>query len=230
MDAGLAARHATLKRGSEWNSSMPGANNTGLLRLHNTFETRTLRGLGEQTGCLRLLNEAAYIFDCGLAALRDRDGDVFHAPSAISIAASRPFGIAMAMCSTPHRPSRTRAPGIWSDISNKVGLLVANRSSSRRSNISMARCEFWAGTTVAFGSIFGIVPCDVLPSVTPTRRPGLLTSEIVAIGETAGTRYPSSSEMSVWLNATSTARAGVALLTVKSTSPAFIPPSTSAIR
>src|ERR1035437_10647723 len=83
MDAGLAARHATLKRGSEWNSSMPGANNTGLLRLHNTFETRTLRGLGEQPGCWRLPNKAAYIFHCGLAALRDRDGDVFHAPSAI---------------------------------------------------------------------------------------------------------------------------------------------------
>jgi hypothetical protein len=58
----------------------------------------------------------------------------------------------------------------------------------------------------------------------------LPTSEIAAIGETAGTRYPSSSEISVWLKATWAARAGVALLIVKSMSPAFMASMTSAMR
>jgi hypothetical protein len=62
------------------------------------------------------------------------------------------------------------------------------------------------------------------------RRPGVLTSDIAAVAKAAGTRYPSSSDISVWLNATSTARAGVALLSVKSTSPAFMASITSAIR
>ena len=46
----------------------------------------------------------------------------------------------------------------------------------------MARLAFSAGTTVASGSSFGMVPCEVLPLVTPIRRPGLPTSEIAAIG------------------------------------------------
>jgi len=56
--------------------------------------------------------------------------------------------------------------------------------------------------TVALGSNFGIVPCEVLPWVTPTRMPGFSTSAMAAIGEAAGTKYPSSIVSSVWLNAT----------------------------
>jgi hypothetical protein len=47
----------------------------------------------------------------------------------------------------------------------------------------MARFKFCAGTTVAFGRIFGRVLCDVLPWVTPTRVPGFSTSEIAVIGD-----------------------------------------------
>src|SRR5450631_799841 len=45
-----------------------------------------------------------------------------------AIASSRPLGIAIARCSTPHRPSRTREPGRLSDISNRIALFVANAS------------------------------------------------------------------------------------------------------
>ena len=55
-------------------------------------------------------------------------------------------------------------------------------------------------------------------------------SAIVVIGELAATRYPSSIVSRFWLKVTVAARAGVELLTVKSTSPAFMPSSTSEMR
>src|SRR5260370_40305235 len=63
--------------------------NTGLRRLHNTSEARALHGLGEQPARLRLVDEAAYIFRCGFAALGGRDGDVLHAPSAVQYSRAR---------------------------------------------------------------------------------------------------------------------------------------------
>ncbi|MGY4442483.1 hypothetical protein ACVW04_005302 [Bradyrhizobium sp. LM2.3] len=75
---------------------------------------------------------------------------------------------------------------------------------------------------VAFLNFAGSVRSEVEPLVTPIFTPGLSISSTLPIGEFAGTKKPSSIASTGWLKLTSLARAGVALVTVKSTWPSWI--------
>jgi len=83
---------------------------------------------------------------------------------------------------------------------------------------------------VAVLNFCGNVRSEVEPLVTPIFTPGRSMSATALIAEFAGTRKPSSIDSTGWLKLTSLARAGVALVTVKSTWPSRIAATMSATR
>jgi len=69
---------------------------------------------------------------------------------------------------------------------NPVWVQSPARTRLRHAVLAGGRLAFSAGTTIACGRSLGMVSWEVLPLVTPIRRPGLPTFDIAAIAEAAG--------------------------------------------